>query len=166
MPATAYAAKLNKAQKEVNYFQPKEFKKLRIEHIKRFEKELCSKSANPFHALCSYLHGKRDFNLLLERKGKSSKAADINYEYLVELIPEDLGMDAFSSPKSKRRHNSQLFSDGSDYQLENSNSLRGSHFSDLDLVQHKEALKGFVVPDIKLFNAKECLFEIQYNNAN
>lgn len=98
VPSTIYASECMKKNPEIDLFSQKEFKYFRQIYQRRFEKDFCSKM-NPFHKLYSYIRNKRDFEELRERKfikakeeGKVFQAAQIDYEHLVTLIPDEYGL--------------------------------------------------------------------------
>jgi hypothetical protein len=78
MPATVFAMQKMRENPGTKLLEKKAFHQLRLENQRRFEKELCSKN-NPFHKLCTYLHDKRDFSQLQEKKYLNSKDKKQNY---------------------------------------------------------------------------------------
>jgi len=139
IPATKYARELVDKNPGTNYFEPKEFKKLRLTNSHRFEKDLCSK-ANPFYQLAFYLYNKRDYLKLQEKKlvkeksnPKTLENCKIDYDHLVSLIPDEYSLKGdLKFNKPTRKNKSQMFHDDSK-DFEKSQLIKGSNFSDLSL---------------------------------
>jgi hypothetical protein len=93
------------------------------------------------------------------------KAAQIDYDYLVGLIPDELRVKGdLLCNNNIRQHKSQLCIDDS-RGLKEAEQIKQSNFSDLSLDKKKQSLVGYLVPNTKCFNATECLFDIKFIRA-
>ena len=63
IPCTKYAEEINKKDPLSYIYKPKEFRKFRLNHMRRFEMEICLK-LNPFHKLTSHIINLREKTLL------------------------------------------------------------------------------------------------------
>lgn len=74
-----------------NLKEPGMYRKLRTENMHRFEREMGERVRNPFHVLYNFLITKRDFSLLMQ--SKNSPAPELCYDYLIDLIPAEFGVN-------------------------------------------------------------------------
>ena len=143
-----------------NLFKPVIFRKLREKHQRKFELEMCAKD-NPFHSLSLFLYNKRDFFEVKQKhwmkmaaKGEQIMPTNINnYEELVALIPDDLGMavaknKSFVRQKSFNINNRAGSPVYADEEQKGTEHLLHSNLSDLhkNLNRSMSELEGFTIP--------------------
>ena len=194
IPCTKFAEKLIKEGQSRYLYKPNEFKKLRLMHKKRFEMEICHKN-NPFNALTHHIIELREQFLLEnlnEQKRKltgssssnendkivvssnsSKQKSTINYNYMVSLVPENLGINKKTKIHHKI-HNSlrrcaTLIKNCEKDRLENpTQQLLQSNLSEIQSQSQKEysSLSGFQVPGSKQYNADECFTDMKSNQID
>lgn len=91
MPITEYIEEQQIKNPNFNIEEPGMYCKTRTKNMHRFEREIGDRVRNPFHVLYNFLLSKRDFTLEMETK--NSPAPDLCYEYLLDLIPAEFGVN-------------------------------------------------------------------------
>ena len=106
MPITAYAREAKKAKPGIDLHDVKEYKRIRIANLRRFERELCNRFKNPFYKLFFHLVRLRDATLQAQAKDPNHKV-EIDYEELLFLIPQEFGVNSqIDSPPQRQNFRS------------------------------------------------------------
>lgn len=166
MPITAYAREEKKNNPWIDLREHDEYKRIRIVHMVRFERELCHRFKNPFHKLLSHLVRLRDATFRAQAKDPNHKVS-INYEELLLLIPQEFGVNSLiDSPPQKQnvRCNSEIIDDENNAFI--TGDLDCSNLSDLQLDRHHKSLEGVLLPESRLLNAHECFIDIKLQQAD
>lgn len=133
--------------------------------------------------LASYLIDRRDFQEIQNKKilkslqgeGQSSSSSSnisraLNYDYMISLIPKELGRNAASR---RRRSQSQLLLpfcnvvEEEKYEGRFDASMQ-SHLSEIKRQMKNSlfTLEGYSVPNTRQLNARECFFDFKFDRVN